>query len=128
MEKGELGRGFLAGEGGGDAMGLVAGRLAAEAAIKEAGFQGPGAAHAPEGCDHLFHHSELDGIEGAETGEVFGEEHFKSFPGLVFEHHDAPGEETVTESVLGRAPLSLFSLRPARAGAIGTGRKDTLFR
>lgn len=124
MEERQLWGGVLGGEGVGDAMDLVAGRLAAKTGIEDAGFHGPGAAHAPEGGDHFFHHAEFDGVEGAEAGKVVGKEILKCFRGLVFEQ-DAAGEEAVTDSVLGRAALPFARFRSGGSGAIGARRKDT---
>ena len=122
VHEGEAGVGGGIGEGGGHAVDFVAGGLSFGVVLKDAGFEGPGAAHAPVGSRHFLDETELEGIGGLEAFEVLGEEGFEGGAGLVF-HDDAAGQEAVASGVLGRAAFSLGGSRSTRAGAVGTGRE-----
>jgi hypothetical protein len=96
MQEAEVGCGGQVGESGGNAADFVA---------VEAGFDGPGAAHAPEGGGHFLDDAELDAVDGAEALDVLVEEGVEVLAGLVGQD-DAPGERAVADGVVGR---SLFS-------------------
>jgi hypothetical protein len=69
------------------------------------GFDGPGAAQAPEGGDHFLDDAELDVVDGAVALDVLVEEDVEVLAALVGQD-DAVGEQAVADGVEGR---SLFS-------------------
>ena len=105
MQEGEVGCGGQVGESAGDAADLVAGLAGVDGVVEEVGFDGPGAAHAPEGGGHFLDDAELDVVDGAVAVEVLAHEDVEVLAGLVFQD-DAPGELAVSDGVEGR---SLFS-------------------
>ena len=90
MQEGELGRGGQVGESAGNAADLVAGLAGVDGLVVEAGFNGPGAAHAPEGGGHFLDDAELDVVGGAVAVEVLGQEDVEVLAALVGQD-DAPG-------------------------------------
>ena len=86
VQEGELGAGSEVGEGGGDTRDFVAAGLLGEGVIEEAGFDGPGAAEAPVGGDHLLDDAEFDLISRFEPLDVMGGEVVEAGAGLVGEH------------------------------------------
>ena len=118
----EAGMGGGIGEGGGHAVDFVAGGLGFGVVLKDAGFKGPGAAHAPVGSGHFLDETELEAIFGLEAVEVLGKEGFEGGARFVF-HDDAAGQEAVAGSVLGGAAFPFRGSRSTRAGTVGTGRE-----
>lgn len=105
---GELDTGLAAGagKGGGDAGDLGAGRigigLRGHGGIDEAGFDGPGAALAPERGDHFLDEAEFDGVGGSEADEEIGKDGVEALARLVIED-DAHGEQPMADVVLRRS-------------------------
>ncbi len=120
VHEGEAGVGGGVGEGGGHAIDFVAGGLSFCVVLKDAGFEGPGAAHAPVGSRHFLDETELEAIGGLEAVEVLGEEGIEGCARFVF-HDDAASQEAVADGVLGRAAFSFGGSRSTRAGAVGAG-------
>ena len=83
-------------------------------------LDGPGAAHAPIGGDHLFEKAELGGGARAELLGVLVEEELELLVGFVLQDY-LPGEESVAEGVLGRARFALGGLGAAGLFAVGAG-------
>jgi hypothetical protein len=124
MEEAQLRRGGQFGEGGGDARGLIAGRLMAEGLFHEAILDGPGAAHAPIGRGHFFDHAELNAIGGGEPRGMLADEVVKARTRFVFEDH-ALGQEAVAKGVGGGAFLAIGGDGASGAGSVGAGSIDT---
>jgi len=127
VEQGEFRRVVGAGEAGGHAVQGTGGRVGRRDGIEEAVFDGPRAAHAPEGGDHLFDHADFDGVEGIEAVEIGTEESLKCFIGFVVEH-DEFGEEPVTQGVPGGEAFAAGSFWPAGERAVGAGGSYTFIR
>ena len=83
VEQREFGGVVGASEGGSDAVQGAGGGVGRRDGVEEPVFDGPGAAHAPEGGDHFFDHADFDGVEGTETIEIGGEEGLKGLIGFV---------------------------------------------
>jgi hypothetical protein len=93
----------------------------------EAGFDGPGAAHAPEGGGHFLDDAEFDVVGGAVAVDVLGHEDVEVLAGLGAQD-DALGEKAVADGVEGRRLLSGGCGGAAGAGTVGAGRKDAFER
>jgi hypothetical protein len=117
-----LGRGEIF-KGGGEAADFVGAGLVIHVVLEHAGFDGPGAAHAPVGTDHLLDEAELDAIGGPEAVQVEVEEGFEAFAFLVLED-DAAGEQAMAQGVLSGTALAFGRDRAVGAGAIGAGGLD----
>jgi hypothetical protein len=91
VQEAEGGCGGEVGEGFGHAIQRVGGCLGFGFVFEEAGFDGPGAAEAPVGSDHLFDHTELHAIGGLETREVVTQDGFETLRGFIA--HDAMFDE-----------------------------------
>jgi hypothetical protein len=124
MEQVQSGGGGHLGESAGEARHLVAGRLIADGLIHQAILDGPGAAHAPIGGDHLLDHGELDAIGGSETPDMLVYEVVKTLVGFVFEDK-ALGQETVAKGVDGGMFLPLKGEGASGAGAVGPRSIDS---
>jgi len=114
----------LLGGGGGNAHGLVAGRLIAEGLFHQAILDGPGSAHAPMGHGHFLNHAELDAIGGSEALDILGHEVVKALTGFVFQAH-ALGEEIVANGVGGRARFTLWGDGASGEGRVGARSIDS---
>ena len=125
MEEGEFGGGGEPGEGGGDAAELVGGVLGVDGVVEEAGFDGPGAAHAPVGGGHFLDHAELDPVGGGEAVEVVREQSLERLARFVAEDY-AIGEQAVADGILaGDFALAFGGDRASGFGSIGSGRKNS---
>jgi hypothetical protein len=102
MEEAELGGGGQVGESAGKAGEFVAGLVGGHGVFVEAGFDGPGAAQAPEGGDHFLDHAELDVVDGAVALDVLVEEDVE-VPAALVGQDDAVGEKAVADRVEGRS-------------------------
>jgi hypothetical protein len=91
----------------------------------EAGFDGPGAAHAPEGGGHFLDDAEFDVVGGAVAVDVLGQEDVEVLAGLVGQD-DALGEKAVADGVEGRSLFSGGCNGALRAGAVGAGGKNSI--
>jgi hypothetical protein len=118
MEQVQLGGGGQLGEGVGDTLGLVSGRLIADGLIHQAILDGPGAAHAPVGRHHLLDHGELDTIGRRESLDMLGHEVVKTVVGFVFQDK-ALGQETVAKGVGGGVFFPLGGYGASGAGSVG---------
>jgi len=123
MQEGEGGRGGQVGESAGDAADFVAGLAGVDGVVVEAGFDGPDAAHAPEGGGHFLDHAEFDVVGGAIAVEVLGQEDVEVLAALVGQD-DAIGKKAVADGVEGRGLFSGGCNGAVRAGSVGAGRKD----
>jgi hypothetical protein len=74
--------------------------------FEQAGFDGPGAAHAPVRGNHFLDHAEFHAIRGLEAVQVLGQQGFEGCAGFLIQD-DAAGEQAVADGVLGRALLPL---------------------
>ena len=111
---------------GGEAVGepgqlVPIGGLGRNGAIHDAGFDGPGAALAPEGGKHLLDQAQLDGIGGREARDELGLEGIKGLARFVFKD-DYLGHEAVAGGVPGGTAFSGRGDRALGAGSIGSGR------
>jgi hypothetical protein len=89
-------------EGGGQTVRVAVARvLGVDAVGKQAGFDGPGAAHAPPGGDHFLDDAELDAVGRLETIQVFVQGLFKTFVRFAF-HDNAAGQQGMAARVLRR--------------------------
>jgi hypothetical protein len=120
VDEGQIRRAF--GEGGGDAAELVAGPVG-HAVFEDAGLDGPGAALAPAGGDHLLDGAELDVVDRAEPFEELSEKLAEAVAVLVGED-DLGGEEPVADGVPRRFAFSFGCFRSPRACAVGTSGED----
>jgi hypothetical protein len=110
-------------KGGSQQAGSVTGLGDVEALVQQLGFDGPGAAHAPPGGDHLFDDAELDAVGWLEALQVAGQDLRETGGRFVFQEYDA-GEQGVAARVLRRDLFAGLGDRAARAGAIGSGGLD----
>ena len=83
MQEAELGCGGEVGESAGNAGDLVVGLVGGHGVFVETGFDGPGAAQAPEGGDHFLDDAELDVVDGAVALDVLVEEDVEVLAALV---------------------------------------------
>ena len=83
---------------GGDADDLVVAALLRNGGVQQAGLDGPGAALAPEGGDHLLDHGQLDVVGRAEDVQKLGDKLVEALARFVAEH-DASGKQTVADGV-----------------------------
>jgi hypothetical protein len=81
------------------------GGLGGDRAIHDTGLDGPGAALAPKGGEHLLHQAELHAIGGSETFDEAGEEGIKALARFVFEDHTL-GHQAVAGGVPGGTGFS----------------------
>ena len=102
MQEGEVGCGGQVGESAGNAADCVAGLAGMDGVVVEAGFDGPGAAHAPEGGGHFLDDAEFDVVGGAVAVDVLGQEDVEVLAGLGAQD-DALGEKAVADGVEGRS-------------------------
>ena len=105
-------------EGVGQAIERVAGRLGGGFIFEQTGFDGPGAAEAPVGGDHLLDHAELHAIGGLEAIEVVFQDGLEALGRFVV-HDDLAGEQAMAEGVLRRTPFALGGDGTDGASAIG---------
>jgi hypothetical protein len=122
VEQGQLRRRGELAERGGDAGAVKTAGLGLHPGSHHLGFHGPGTAHSPPGGGHLLDHGLLDAIDGCEALHVLVEECVKALQGLAGEDY-AVGQETVTDSVLGRAEFAFRGGRATGKTAVGLGRK-----
>ena len=92
--------------------------------FEHAGFDGPGAAHAPVRGNHFLDHAEFHAIDGLEAVQVLGQEGFEGLERFLF-HDDAAGEQSVADGVLGRALLPLRRGRALRACSVGARSQNS---
>jgi hypothetical protein len=124
MQEGEVGCGGQVGESAGNAADCVAGLAGVDGVVVEAGFDGPDAAHAPEGGGHFLDDAELDVVGGAVAVDVLGHEDVEVLARLVGQN-DALGEKAVADGVEGRSLFSRGRGGALRAGTVGAGGKDS---
>jgi hypothetical protein len=122
VEQGELWLGCEVAEGGGDAGAAVLAGVGGEAAGQELGFHGPGAAHAPVRGHHFLNQGFFDAIDGAEPIQVLRKEGLEALLRLAGQD-DTLGEETVTDSILGRAGFAFRGRGATGKSAVGLRRK-----
>ncbi len=127
LDEGKAGAGLGVAEGGGNAPDLIAEGLSGDSVIEGAGFDGPGAAHAPEGEGHFLDDAELDAIGGLKAGDVLGDNGTEGLRGFIFEN-GAAGEHAVAERVHGSAAFAFRSDWPPGTGAVGARGADFSFR
>lgn len=77
-------------------VGVAAGGLA----VEQSGLDNHEASHTPAGCDHLVHHIDLDGRDGAVGGAEVGELLFEFFEIFTFENERVAGGEAVAEGIV----------------------------
>ncbi|SPF32597.1 hypothetical protein SBA4_120026 [Candidatus Sulfopaludibacter sp. SbA4] len=133
------------GEGGGHAVELVGfrlrtkvtgckTRLRTEAAgatggaggggvIEHAGFESPGAAHAPTGGGYFLDHAELHVIGGLEAVDELFQVVFEDIARFVLHQKDV-GQQSVAHGVARRALLPLRGGGTARARSVGARSQD----
>ena len=97
------------------------GGLGGARVIHEAGFDGPGAALAPKGGEHLLDQAQFDGIGGLEAREELGLEGIKGLARFVFKDNYL-GHEAVAGGVSGGTEFSRGGGGAPGAGSIGSGR------
>ena len=116
----EAERGFVGevGEGVGQAIQGIGGRLGVGGIFKLAGFDCPGAAEAPVRSDHLFDHAEFHAIGGLEAAEVVRHDGFETRGGFVVQD-DVAGQETVAGGILRRPPFAIRGEWTFGASTIG---------
>jgi len=78
-------------KGGGEAADFIGAGLVIHVVLEHAGFDGPGAAHAPVGTYHLLDEADLDAVGGLEALRVKVDEGVEAFAFLGLED-DALGE------------------------------------
>jgi hypothetical protein len=116
VEGGAFGELGVGGDDGGEGGGSVAGR----GDVDHAGFDGPTASLPPGGGGQLLDHGELDGIGGAQDGDVVVGERLEGLVVLGLEDDDA-GEESMFEGVRGGTGFSR-----GRDGSTGASRESGL--
>src|ERR1035441_7938323 len=107
-------------EGGGEAAGRVAGGLGVDALAQQAGFDGPGAAHAPGCGDRFLDDAELDAIGRLEALQVLSEDGLETFARFAF-HDNAAAEQVMAARVLRR---DLFRSEERRVGKESRSRRS----
>ena len=98
-------------EGVGHAVEVASRGLSGGLFVDEAGFDGPGAAQTPMGCDHLLDHGEFQAGGRPQVVDVVGKRGSEGFRTFVFQDHTL-SQQAVAASVLSGA---LFPLRGERA-------------
>jgi hypothetical protein len=122
MEQGELWLGCEITERGGDAGAAVLAGVSGEAAGHKLGFHGPGAAHAPVRGHHFLNQGFFDAIDGAEPIQVLREEGLEALQRLAGQD-DTVGQQTVADSILGRAGFAFRGRGATGKSAVGLRRK-----
>jgi hypothetical protein len=105
-------------EGCGQEAITVTGIRDVEACVKQAGFDGPGAAHAPPSGDHFLDDAELDAVGRLEAVQVIGQDFRETIGRFVFQDNDAR-QQGMAARVLRRDLFAGLRDRAPGAGAIG---------
>jgi hypothetical protein len=94
------------------------------AGVEHAGFDGPGAAHAPGGADHFLDETELYRVGRLVALDVLGEEGLKRLGRFVLKDETA-SQEAVAEGILGSLLFSRAGGRAERAASVGAGCENS---
>ena len=121
-EGGGLGQG-LEGEGN-TAQGVGGGIGLGGRGAEHVGLDGPGAACAPAGGDHLLDYAEFEAVGGLETIGVLRHEGPKRLGRLVIKDQ-AAGQKAVAPGILGGTELADGGTGTFCAEAVGTGGGDS---
>jgi hypothetical protein len=123
VHEGEGGLGGEAGEGIGDAIEGISGRLGGSFVFEQAGFESPGAAKAPVGSDHLLDQADFNAIGRLQATEVIFQDSLETL-GRFISHDEMAGEQAVADGILGRLLLAPGSNGTGGASPIGPGSKN----
>jgi hypothetical protein len=88
----EGGRGGETGEGIGDAVEGISGRLGGSFVFEQAGFESPGAAKTPVGSDHLLDQADFNAIGRLQATEVIVQDSLETL-GRFISHDEMAGEQ-----------------------------------
>ena len=123
VHEGEGGFGGEIGEGIGDAIQGIRGRLGSGFIFEQAGFESSGAAQTPIRSDHLLDHAGFHAIGRLQATEVIIQDGLENLGGLIA-HDNMASEQAVGGGILRRLSFALRGHGTGRVSRIGPRSKN----